>query len=292
MTKPDGPRIFIFGYGFSASALADRLRTKGFTIAATCRTAEKQADLRQRGIEAHIFDTDHPLGNARELLGKASHLLSSIPPGEAGDPVLNAHAADIRAAGPFDWIGYLSTTGVYGDRQGGWVDETSALEPTGERGMRRVTAERAWFEMGDAGPVHTFRLAGIYGPGRNALEVVKSGKAKRIVKPGQIFSRIHIEDIAETLLASMDKPNGGAAYNVCDDNAAPPQEVIEYACKLLGVEPPPEIPFVEAEMSPMARSFYRDNKQVDNSRIKSELGVRLNYPDYPAGLQDILNRMR
>lgn len=277
--------LFIFGYGFSAGALADRLRAAGSRISATCRTEEKRARLRAAGIDAHLFDADRPLdAEGLSALGGATHLLSSVPPGEDGDPVLNAHEADIRAAAPFRWIGYLSTTGVYGDRDGGWVDEDSALAPTGSRGQRRVDAEAAWFALGEAGPVHSFRLAGIYGPGRSALETVRAGRARRIVKPGQVFSRIHIDDIAAVLAASMARPRHGAAYNCCDDDPAPPQDVIAYACDLLGVAPPPEIPIEEAELSPMARSFYRDNKRVSNRRIKEELGVSLTWPSYRAAL--------
>ncbi len=187
-------------------------------------------------------------------------------------------------------MGYLSTTGVYGDRDGGWVDEEAPLEPTGARGRKRVAAEAAWLALRrDHGvPVHLFRLAGIYGPGRNALATVQAGRAKRIDKPGQVFSRIHVDDIATVLEASMARPNPGRAYNVCDDEPAPPAEVIAHACDLLGVAPPPLVPFEQAELSAMARSFYRDNKRVSNRRIKQELGVKLAYPGYKAGLAALL----
>ncbi|MEQ8602233.1 MAG: SDR family oxidoreductase [Marivibrio sp.] len=280
MTK----RLFIFGYGFSAAAFARRMRARGFEIAATCRSAEKKARLEADGIEAHLFDGTAPIAAAERTLARASHLLSSVPPDSEGDPVLRHHIAAIRAAAPFEWIGYLSTTGVYGDRDGDWVSEDSARTPTGARGARRVQAEDAWFSLADAGPVMSFRLAGIYGPGRSALDTVRQGKARRIVKPGQVFSRIHMEDIARVLEASVDRPHDGAAYNVCDDEAAPPQDVIAHACELLGETPPPEIPFDEAELSDMAKSFYRDNKRVRNDRIKRELGVALAFPTYREGL--------
>lgn len=280
MTK----RLFIFGYGFSAEAFARRMRARGFEVAATCRSAEKRDRLTAEGIEAHLFDGTAPIDGAERTLGRATHLLSSVPPDSEGDPVLRRHMAAIRAAAPFEWIGYLSTTGVYGDRDGGWVDEESARAPTGARGARRVQAEDEWFSLSDAGPVMSFRLAGIYGPGRSALDTVRQGRARRIVKPGQVFSRIHAADIAQVLEASVDRPRDGAAYNVCDDEAAPPQDVIAHACALLGQAPPPEIPFDAAELSDMAKSFYRDNKRVRNDRIKRELGVTLAYPTFREGL--------
>lgn len=279
------PRLFIFGYGFSARAFAERMRARGFQIAATCRSAEKRDALEAEGVEAFLFDRDTPLRDPNAALAGTTHLLSSVPPDATGDPVLDLHETDIVAAAPYAWAGYLSTTGVYGDRQGGWVDETSALEPTGERGQRRVDAEARWQAAVQA---HCFRLAGIYGPGRNALETVRKGRARRVVKPGQVFSRIHIDDIAAILAASVDRPNPGAAYNCCDDEAAPPQDVITYACELLGAEPPPEIPFDDADLSPMARSFYGDNKRVDNTRIKDELGVTLIWPEYRAALRAMM----
>ena len=215
-----------------------------------------------------------------------THILSSVPPGPAGDPVLSFHAADIAAIETLEWVGYLSTTGVYGDRGGDWVDEASELRPTGERGRRRVAAEAGWRGLETDAAVQLFRLAGIYGPGRSALDTVRGGQARRIVKPGQVFSRIHVDDIANVLRASIDKPNAGAAYNVCDDEPAPPQEVIAYACDLLGVAPPPEIPFEDAALSDMAKSFYRDNKLVSNDRIKKELGVVLKWPNYRDALRE------
>ncbi|HNB29254.1 MAG TPA: SDR family oxidoreductase, partial [Alphaproteobacteria bacterium] len=253
----------------------------------TCRSAEKAAKLRDQGIAAHLFDRGRPLDDAAAALRGVTHLLSSVPPDEAGDPVLDLHRDVIDTVAPkLAWIGYLSTTGVYGDRAGGWVDEDSALTPSGERGRRRVAAERAW--LGLRPPAHLFRLAGIYGPGSSALDTVREGRAKRVVKPGQVFSRIHVEDIVQVLEASMARPSPGTAYNVCDDDPAPPAEVIAHACALLGVAPPPEVPFAEANLSPMARSFYDDNKRVDNKRIKRALGVTLRHPSYRAGLQTIL----
>jgi nucleoside-diphosphate-sugar epimerase len=254
--------------------------------------------LSAEGFEVFLFDRRRPLEDPAAALAGTSHLLSSAPPDPevepgAGDPVLDHHSADIAALESLAWLGYLSTTGVYGDRGGAWVDEDSALTPTGERGRRRVAAEDAWLELWerDARPVHLFRLAGIYGPGRSALDTVRNGTARRIDKPGQVFSRIHVDDIAAVLQASIARPRPGAAYNLCDDEAAPPQEVVAFACALLGREAPPLVPFEAAELSDMARSFYRDNKRVSNARIKDELGVALAYPSYREGLRAILAEM-
>jgi nucleoside-diphosphate-sugar epimerase len=281
------PHLFCFGLGYSATFLARQLTAKGWRITGTCRSRDNQVELSRLGIEAHLFDRDRTIGNLKELLSHATHLLSSVPPDERGDPVLDLHRAEIDAAAArLAWIGYLSTTGVYGDRAGGWVDELSQLQPTGERGRRRVKAERGWLSLRQ--PAHLFRLAGIYGPGSSALDTVREGRAKRIVKPGQIFSRIHVADIVQVLEASMARPHPGAAYNVCDDDAAPPSDVLAFAAALLNRPPPPKIPFEQAELSPMARSFYDDSKRVSNSRIKRELGVALHYPSYRVGLPAIL----
>lgn len=281
------PHLFCFGLGYSALALARVLLDQGWTVTGTCRDIAKAGEAIALGIEIVIFDRARPIADIDRRLAATTHLLSSVPPDEKGDPVLDLHGAAIAAAAAgLQWIGYLSTTGVYGDRQGGWVDETSALTPTGERGQRRLTAETAWLDL--PLPAHLFRLAGIYGPGRSALETVRSGKARRVIKPGQVFSRIHRDDIVQVLLASIARPNPGAAYNLCDDDPADPAEVITYACALLDVPPPPEVPFEAAELSPMARSFYGDNKRVRNDRIKRELGVALKYPDYRVGLKALL----
>ncbi|MFQ6016873.1 MAG: SDR family oxidoreductase [Kiloniellaceae bacterium] len=283
-------RLFCFGLGYSARVLAARLMARGWHIAGTTRSAEKAAALEAAGIEAFLFGRDRPLDDPAAALARTTHLLSSVPPDDDGDPVTSRHGADIADCSGLVWAGYLSTTGVYGDRGGGWVDEGSDLRPTGERGRRRVTAERAWLDLHRQRglPLHVFRLAGIYGPGRNALAGVRAGTAKRIDRPGQVFGRIHVADIAAVLEASMARPNPGRIYNLCDDNPAPPAEVIEYACKLLGVAAPPLIPFDRAELSAPGLSFYRDNKRVSNRRIKEELGVELAYPDYKAGLKALL----
>jgi nucleoside-diphosphate-sugar epimerase len=284
-------RLFIFGLGYSALALARRAQKQGWRVAGTCRSEEKRVALAAQGIEAFLFDRDRPLPDALMNLGGTTHLLSSVPPDASGDAVLDQHVADIAKLPTLQWAGYLSTTGVYGDRGGDWVDENAARRPSGKRGQARVDAEDGWLGLLRLGvKVHLFRLAGIYGPGRSALDTVRAGQAKRIVKPGQVFSRIHVDDIVAVLEASIMKPNPGAAYNVCDDDPAPPQDVIAYACALLGVEAPPAIPYEQAapHMSDMARSFYADSKRVINRRIKDELGVRLAYPDYRMGLKALM----
>ncbi len=290
-STPAPRRLFIFGLGYSALALARRLKARGWRVAGTVRSEEKREALEKESIATFLFDGTQPMPDFAAALAGTTHLLHSIPPGAEGDLLLRHHAVDLAALSGVRWAGYLSTTGVYGDRGGEWVDERSGLHPSGVRGRARVAAEQAWLDLTRVGlPAHVFRLAGIYGPGRSALDTVRDGRAKRVVKPGQVFSRIHVDDIASVLEASMSRANPGAVYNVCDDDAAPPQDVIAYACALLGREPPPEIPFSEASaaMSEMARSFYADSKRVANRRIKDELEVRLAYPDYRAGLKALL----
>ncbi|WP_299623369.1 SDR family oxidoreductase [Pelagibius sp.] len=283
-------RLFCFGLGFSALALARRLKAEGWAVAGTTRSEEKAAALAADGIETFLFDRERPLADPVRALAGTTHLLSSIAPDEDGDPVLDGHGADLTGLPGLAWAGYLSTTGVYGSRDGGWVDEDSDLRPSAARSKRRVAAEEAWLKAQEAEelPVHLFRLAGIYGPGRSMLDTVRAGRAKRIDWPGQVFSRIHVEDIATVLQASMARPRPGRAYNVCDDDPASPAEVTAYACRLLGVAPPPLVPLEEAGLSPMGLSFWQDNKRVSNRRLHEELGVDLAYPTYKAGLDAIL----
>jgi NAD dependent epimerase/dehydratase family len=282
------PHLFCFGLGYSARVLARRLGDAGWEVSGTTRDPQSLAGLRAEGFVVHRFARDRPV--PPEALRAATHILVSIPPEAEGDPVLVAHGGDIAGLGGLRWLGYLSTTGVYGDRAGGWVDETGALRPTGERGRRRVAAEAAWRDLWrQAGvPVHIFRLAAIYGPGRGPFDALRAGTAQRIEKPGQVFSRIHVADLASVLAASVARPRPGAIYNVCDDEPTPPEAVVAHAAALLGVPPPPLIPFAAAALSPMAKSFYDDNKRVANRLIKAELGVALRYPDYRAGLSAIL----
>jgi nucleoside-diphosphate-sugar epimerase len=285
------PVLLSFGHGYTAQALARRLMAKGWRVIGTTRSQARAEAIRATGAEAVIW----PPVKAGPLLDLATHILVSAGPEahpKSGDDPVLMHCAGALGArsDQFHWIGYLSTTGVYGDRGGGWVDEDSDCDPATERGKWRLAAEREWLAYcHETGlPVHIFRLAGIYGPGRGPLAKVRAGTARRIVKPGQVFSRIHVEDIATVLEASIERPHPGAVYNVCDDEAAPPEEVIAHAAGLLGVALPPLEPFDEAEMTPMARSFYAESKRVSNARIKSELGVELAYPTYREGLAALL----
>lgn len=275
--------LFCFGYGYVARHLAEALRPRGFEIRGTTRSALKAERMAAEGVRAFLFERGRPLADPARALAGVTHVLHSIAPDAEGDPVLDRHAADLRRLEGLAWLGYLSTTGVYGDRQGGWVDEDTPLEPTLARTDRRAKAEAAW--LASRLPVHIFRLAGIYGPGRSALVNLREGTARRIVKPGQVFSRIHVADIVAVLLASIARPNPGRVYNVCDDEPAPPQDVVAFAAELLGVPLPPEEPFETADLSAMARTFYQDNRRVRNERIKRELGVTLAYPTYREGLR-------
>jgi nucleoside-diphosphate-sugar epimerase len=271
--------LLSLGHGYSARALARRLLPQGWRVIGTTRNSVKAGTLKQEGVEPLLWPAD--LG---PVLAEATHILASAAPDADGDPFLRA-LPGIAGSGA-RWVGYLSTTGVYGDHQGGWVDETTPLTPQSERGRQRVLAERQWLETGL--PVHVFRLAGIYGPGRGPFEKVRDGTARRIIKPNQVFSRIHVEDIAQVLEASIRRPDPGAAYNVCDDNPCPPEEVLSHAARMLGLPDPPAVPFERAEMTPMQRGFYGESKRVRNDRIKRELGVKLLFPDYPQGLAAVL----
>ncbi len=292
MVSPDRDKtLFCFGYGYTCDRLARALQMqRGWRIAGTTRDPEKRALMKSHGITAHIFDHDSPLDDAPAYLREATHLLISTPPDDRGDPAFLIHGEDIREFAALEWIGYLSSTAVYGDRTGEWVDEAAEIRPNSKRGTRRAIAEQQWLSLyRESGlPVHIFRLAGIYGPTRSALDSVRAGVARRISKPGHAFSRIHIDDIVQTIMASMARPRAGAVYNLADDRAAPSHELIKHACDLLGLEPPPLLAYEEADMAPITRSFYADNKRVRNDRIKRELGVVLRYPDYFTGLQACL----
>ena len=274
--------LLSLGHGYSAQALARLLIPQGWQIIGTTRDASGLARIAGPGVEPLLW----PGGDLAPALARATHILSSIAPGgRDGDPVLARHYAQIAAAKPA-WVGYLSTTAVYGDHDGGWVDEETPLTPTTDRGRQRVRAEGQWASLGL--PLHIFRLAGIYGPGRGPFEKVRDGTARRIIKPGQVFSRIHVDDIAQVLHASINHPAPNAIYNVCDDDPAPPQDVIGHAAVLLGLPLPPAIDYTDADMTPMARSFYAENKRVRNTKIKTDLGVQLIHPDYRAGLAALL----
>lgn len=265
------PRLLCFGLGYSARAFAATL--DGWQITGTSRDGQGGTVRfdRNRILPPYFF-------------AGVTHLLVSIPPDEEGDAAFDRHRDDIAALTNLQWLGYLSTTGVYGTRDGGWVNEGSDLRPTSLRAERRCDAETQWQSLG----AHIFRLAGIYGPGRSAFDALRAGTARRFDRPGQVFSRIHVDDLAAVLRASMARPRPGAVYNVCDDEPAAPADVIAHAAGLLGIDPPPLEPFGPAALSPMAQSFWADNKRVSNALIRRELGVALRYPDYRAGLAAIL----
>jgi hypothetical protein len=284
-------KLFCFGYGYTCDYLGHALvNQSGWAVAGTTRDREKQIALKKRGVDAHIFDYEHPLLDPLSALKGATHVLISTPPDDAGDPSFLMHAEDILRIPGIEWVGYLSTTGVYGDRGGEWVDETSEIRPTTKRGSRRAKAENQWMSLLDAAglPVHIFRLAGIYGPGRSALDSVRAGVARRINKPGHVFGRIHVEDIVQVLMASFSNPRPGQVYNVTDGNPVPSHEVIAYACELLGREPPPIVDFENANLAPITNSFYMDNRRVRNTKILNELGVKLKYENYQKGLEGCL----
>jgi nucleoside-diphosphate-sugar epimerase len=279
--------LFCFGLGYSALRLAERLKNAGWNVGGTCRDPEKARALAQAGIDAHLFSDDRKLAGG--VLGLASHILVSVPPGAQGDPVLVLYGRDFAECKKLRWLGYLSSTVVYGDHGGAWVDEGTEPRPTAETGRRRLKAEAAWLALHRNGhvPVHIFRLAGLYGPGRSAIDQLRRGEAKRIDKPGHVFSRIHVDDLGQVLMASMARPNPGAIYNVADDLPASAAEATAFAAELLGLEPPPLIGINDAKLSPLGRGFYADNKRIANDRIKAELGVRLRYPSYREGLSSI-----
>ncbi len=286
-------RIFVLGHGYTGKALTHRLLRQGWQASGSTREPAPSD-----GVD--IFRVAQPSdlaagSSAAQALMQATHLLHSIPPGPDGDPVLASVSALLQRNNRMRWIGYLSTTGVYGDQAGGWVDETTPTMPNNARGQRRVAAERQWLELGQQHGIATqvFRLAGIYGPGRSTLDDVRDGTARRVDKPGHDFSRIHVEDIAQVLEASIAKARAGAIYNVCDDEPAPSADVVAYACTLLGVEPPPLIPFeqIAPSLSPMAREFWSANRKVRNDKLKRELGVALQFPNYRVGLDAIFSTM-
>ncbi len=284
-------RLFCFGLGFSSRALAKRLLPQGWDVSGTVRG--EQDEIREKSISVRPFNGSHPTPEISEAISRATHLLITIPPQPSGDVVLENFGEEISRARHLQWIGYISSTGVYGDAKGEWVDESSPLLASTERNCRRIEVESAWLKIGqDQGPpVMIFRCVGIYGPGRNLLVSVRQGRARRIDKPGLVFSRIHSEDLAQTLEASMKKPRSGEIYNVSDDCPSPPAEAVEYACSLLDVEPPPLVPYEKADLSPIARGFYITNKRISNKKIKQELGVKLQYPDYRLGLSALLKEL-
>ncbi len=278
--------LHCIGLGYSARVLCQRLHQLGWSISGSARSSEGTKRIEACGWKSVVFDgaTVSPLMS--EQLASATHVLLSVPPDETGDPALRWHATDLAAAPRLEWIGYLSTVGVYGDNYGGWVDEATPAAPSSIRGKRRLAAESAWLAHGAAAAkrVEIFRLPGIYGPGRSAIDAMRAGTARRIIKPGQVFNRIHVSDIATALQAAIFRPTAFNTYNVTDDEPSSPEDVVTYAAMLLGLPPPPAVPFATAELSPMARSFYGESKRVSNARMKRELGVELAFPSFREGL--------
>jgi nucleoside-diphosphate-sugar epimerase len=278
-------RLFVFGLGYTAQHFVRFVGSHFSHVAGTVRSSDKADRLRHDGLSAHALDAS---GDKLAFdVAAADAILISAGPDENGDPFLHRFEPVIAQAKRARWIGYFSTTGVYGNQDGAWTDEAVTPAPANSRNRRRVAAEQNWLSFGaNAGiPAHVFRLSGIYGPGRNPLVNLARGSAHRIIKPGQVFNRVHVDDIAATLLASMAKPNPGAIYNVSDDEPSPPQDVVEFAAAIVGVEPPEAVPFEAAQMSPMAREFYGESKRISNRRIKQELGVELRYPTYREGIR-------
>lgn len=271
-------RLFILGLGYSARHFVRRFGGSFSHVAGTVRDPAKRDDL--AGVELHAFSGSRPADATVDRIDEADVVLVSIPPGSAGDPALAA-VGDVIAAGRRKVV-YLSTIGVYGDHAGGWVDESTPPQSGLDRARMRVAAERAWTDT-VPGDVAILRLAGIYGPGRNALVTLRSGTARRIIKPGQVFNRIHVDDIASAIMAAINH-NSSGTWNVCDDEPAPPQDVIAYAAQWMDIAPPTEEAFATAEMSAMARSFYASSARVSNAKLKHELGVTLTYPTYRHGL--------
>jgi nucleoside-diphosphate-sugar epimerase len=285
--------LFILGLGYSATVFARRKLAEGWRVSGTVRSPEKAKALLAEGIEACTFDArTREIGTAASALREAEALLVSIPPAGENDPLPGTLSQTIAEAGRLRWIGYLSTIGVYGDHGGAWVDETTPCRPSSARSRARLAAEASWSRLGTQAriPVISFRLPGIYGPGRNALVALREGKVRRIIKPGQSFNRVHVEDIATALGLSLKNDVASTVYNVTDDEPSPPQDVVVFAAGLLGVAPPPEVSFEAAKLSPMAASFYAENKRVRSDLIKRRLGFSPAFPSYREGLRDLLRQ--
>lgn len=292
MDERSHKKLFCFGYGYVAEHLAKKLKQDdpSWEICGTTRDKERLASMREDGIKAYIFSDDKPFHDPLFILKDVTHILISIPPNEQGDIVFQTHARDILQIASIGWMGYCSSTSVYGNRDGDWVDETAEIRPSSERGSKRARAESAWLKTRRVAgiPINIFRLSGIYGPERSAIDSVRAGDTRRIFKDGHVFNRMHIDDIVAVMIASMSQPQPGDIYNLADDMPAPSHELIAYACGLLGKTPPAMVNYEDIEMAPMARSFYKDNKRIRNDKIKEKLGITLKHPDYKSGLDAIL----
>ncbi|WP_430440144.1 NAD(P)-dependent oxidoreductase [Shinella sp.] len=280
--------LLILGAGFSGKAIGQTFKAAGFSVSGTTRSAEKADDLRALGIAPILYDGG-PVPEALAAdMARATHVVQSIAPGKDGDPLFRAGMPSLSTLMPkLAWAGYLSTVGVYGDHKGGWVDEDTALNPVSARSIERVDAENHWLDFGRISdlPVAVLRLAGIYGPGRNALRNMDEGTARRLVKKDQVFNRIRVEDIGRSALFLAEKSLGGV-WNITDNEPGPPQDVVAEAARLMGLPVPPDIPFEAAELSPMARSFYGENKRVSNARLRAA-GFEFRFPDYRQSLAEL-----
>lgn len=278
-------QLMIFGFGFTSAAVASRLKQKHMAISGTTRSAEKAEMLKKQGVNPIIFDGENSNSQVMDGLAEATYLLVSIGPNAEGDPVLNSLKSNPELFKHLKWIGYLSTVGVYGNHDGEWVNEDTQCKPVSKRSIERVAAENEWLSLGESAgvPVAIFRLSGIYGPGRNIFMNIEKGTARRLVKPNQVFNRIHREDIAQAVDLAIEKQASGI-FNITDDEPAPPQDVVTYAFDLVGKEPPEEIDFATADLTPMARSFYGENKRVSNTKSKEKLGMVYEWADYKTSL--------
>lgn len=279
--------ILILGLGYSAGFFARAALARGWEVTGTVRSAEKAERLCREGSPTLVFDGLSVSSALETAVAEADAVLVSVQPAADGDAALRLLRDALASAPSLRWIGYLSTIGVYGDQGGAWIDEATPVKPSNARTRQRVAIEQDWLSLGSESgkPVQIFRLSGIYGPGRNAIAKLREGTATRLIKPGQVFNRIHVDDIAGVLMASLERPRNGAIYNVTDDEPGPPQDVITFAAELAGLEPPPEIPFEEAQLSPMAASFYGESKRVSNALVKRELGYEFRYPTYREALR-------
>ena len=284
-------RVLVLGAGYSGRMIARTLVGQGTDVVGTNRSEEKAALLMKHGIRPEVYAGDGFTPALRAILPEITHLILSIAPNDVGDPVLN----DLRAAGlatlpMLKSIVYLSTVGVYGDHGGAWIDETTECRPTSRRSNLRLEAEKDWQRFADGAGVGLtiLRLSGIYGPGRNAFANLRNGTAKRINKPGQVFNRIHVDDIAAATCHLLSSGQTGL-FNVTDNEPAPPQDVVAFAASLMGVDTPPEIPFEQAQMTPMGRSFYEDCKRVSNRKL-AESGYKLLYPSYREAMRAMWDR--
>ncbi len=281
-------QLMIFGAGYSGKAIAKSLQDTIGRISGTTRSAEHAQKLLSLGISPFIFDGDTLSETLRRELATVTHLVQSIAPGKTGDPLLRICSGDLKSLMPqLQWVAYLSTVGVYGNHDGAWVDEETPCKPVSARSLERVQAEQAWQMASDGAdvPLSILRLSGIYGPGRNGFINLEKGTARRLIKSGQVFNRIRVEDIGAAT-AFLISQNVGGIFNVTDDEPAPPQDVVTFAAKMMGIAPPPEQAFETAELSAMARSFYGENKRVSNRKLR-DMGYAFHYPDYRLALRQL-----